>query len=173
MKRTSSIAVVLLFGCLSLVGAQEKVAPRKSWAGKWRGTLTNFPIRPNAKPVEVLLEIGPLPETDNACATWRTTYSEGGVVKQVKDYKLCRGTGPDDLFIDEGGGVKLPARWIGDVLVSPFKYDTILLVSQMRLRGDVLEEEILTVDDKPAVKDGVQPMIPKGIQRLELKRAAQ
>jgi hypothetical protein len=39
----------------------------------------------------------------------------------------------------------------------------------MRLRGDVLEEEILTVDDKPAVA-GPLSMTPKGIQRIELRR---
>ena len=63
----------------------------------------------------------------------------------------------------------MPARIIGDALVSPFKADDILLVSTMRLRGEVLEEEILTVDDKPAIK-GVQPMVPKGVQRIELRR---
>ena len=86
----------------------------------------------------------------------------------VKDYKLCRGTGASDLYIDEGG-VRLAVRIIGDALVCFFKADDVLLVSTMRLRGEVLEEEILTVDDKPAIK-GVQPMVPKGIQRIELKR---
>ena len=100
---------------------------------------------------------------------WKTTYSEGGQVKTVKDYKLCRGTGASDLYIDEGGGVRLPARVIGEALVIPFKADEVLLVSTMRLRGETLEIEILTIDDKPAIK-GVQPMIPKGIQRIELRR---
>jgi hypothetical protein len=89
--------------------------------------------------------------------------------KQVKDYKLCRGTGAADLYIDENNGIKLPARLLGDALISPFKYDNVLLISTMRLRGEVLEEEILTVDDKPAVT-GVQPMNAKGIQRLEFRR---
>jgi hypothetical protein len=42
----------------------------------------------------------------------------------------------------------------------------------MRLRGEVLEEEILTVDDKPATT-GVQPMQAKGIQKLELRRVGE
>ena len=138
------------------------------WEGKWKGTLVNLPAKPGAVPVEVTMEIGAFPTTDGACAAWKTTYSEGGAVKSVKDYKLCRGTGPTDLYIDEGG-LRLPARIIGDALVSPFKADDILLVSTMRLRGEVLEEEILTVDDKPAIK-GVQPMVPKGVQRIELRR---
>lgn len=143
-----------------------------NWEGKWKGKLTNLPTKPDAPQIEVMMEIGEFPTSDNTCSTLRKTYSEGGVVKQVKDYKLCRGTGADDLFIDEGNGVKLTARWIGDALITPFKYGTTLLISTMRLRGEVLEEEILTIDDKPATS-GVQPLTPKGIQRLELRRVVE
>ena len=58
---------------------------------------------------------------------------------------------------------------MGDVLVTPFKVDDYVLVSSVRLRGDILEHEILTIDDQPSVK-GVLPLIPRGIQRLVLKR---
>ncbi len=139
-----------------------------AWEGKWKGTLVNLPSKPSTPPVEVTMEIGAFPVTDNACGAWKTIYSEAGEIKSVKDYKLCRGTGSADLYIDEGG-VRLPVRLIGDALVCPFKSDDTLLVSTMRLRGEVLEEEILTVDDKPAIK-GVQPMVPKGIQRIEMRR---
>ena len=156
-----------LLAAATMISAQE--TSLADWAGTWRGSLVNFPGKPGARPVEVAREIGPLPSADNTCTPFRTTYSEAGVVKQVKDYRLCRGVGPDDLFIDEGGGVKLTARVIGDALISPFKYDETLLVSTMRLRGDVLEEEILTVEDKPAIR-GAQPLRPRGIQRLEFRR---
>jgi len=151
----------------------RKLAPEPKpmvagWEGKWKGTLVNLPTKPGAAPVEVAMEIGAFPTTDNVCSVWKTTFSEAGEVKNVKDYKLCRGTGAADLYIDEGG-VRLPARIIGDALVCPFKTDDTLLVSTMRLRGEVLEEEILTVDDKPAIK-GVLPMTAKGIQRLEMRR---
>jgi len=142
-----------------------------NWEGKWKGTLVNLPAKPGATPVDVMMEIGAFPSADNTCAKWKTTYSEGGEVKQVKDYKLCRGTGATDLYIDEGG-LRLPARVIGDALVCPFKADDILLVSTMRLRGEVLEDEILTVDDKPAIK-GVLPMVPKGIQRIEMRKVVE
>ncbi len=144
-------------------------SPLLAWEGKWSGKLTNLPAKPNAPAVEVTREIGAFPAADNTCTMWKTTYSEGGVVKQVKDYKLCRGVGSADLFIDENNGIKLPAKLLGDSLVSPFKYDNTLLISTVRLRGDVLEEEIVTVDDKPATS-GVLPMLAKGIQRLELRR---
>ena len=91
-----------------------------SWAGSWKGVLTKDPATPGAPVVDVTMDLGPFPSADAECSPWRTTYSEGGVVRQVKDYKLCRGTGAADLYIDEGG-VKLTARWMGDMLVSPFK----------------------------------------------------
>lgn len=147
----------------------EPPSPIAAWEGKWTGSLKNLPARPDAPQVEVTREIGAFPVADNTCSAWKTTYSEAGTVKQVKDYKLCRGTGSADLYIDEGNGIRLPARLLGDALVSPFKYDNVLLISTMRLRGEVLEEEILTVDDKPATS-GVQPMQAKGIQRLEFRR---
>lgn len=141
------------------------------WAGKWRGTLVNFPARANAPRVDVLMEIGGVPMVDNTCTAWRTTYSEGGAVKAVKAYKLCRGTGAEDLFIDEGNGIKLTARWLGDVLVTPFKVDNFLLITTNRLRRDVLEQEIITIDDQPPVK-GVQPLRARSIQRLNLQRVS-
>lgn len=137
--------------------------------GKWKGSLRNIPAKPDAAAVEVEMEIGAIPTTDNSCTMWKTTYLELGVVKQTKDYKLCRGTGADDLYVDEGNNVKLSAKVIGDALVIPFKYDEQLLISTVRLRGESLEEEILTVDDKPAVK-GVQPMNAKSVQRITLTR---
>lgn len=175
MKFTLGIVCMLMLAVSSVGWSQNKPqatpAALPDWSGTWRGTLVNYPQRPGAPVVEVTMEIGPFPAADNTCTPWKTTYAEGGTVKGVKDYKLCRGTGPDDLFIDEGDGVKLTARLIGDVLVSPFKYDNILLISQTRLRGDTLEEEILTADDQPAVK-GVVALRPRAIQRLTLKRVA-
>ncbi|CAF1492820.1 unnamed protein product [Rotaria sp. Silwood1] len=140
-----------------------------NWNGTWRGSLTNYPMRPGSSAVDVLMEIGPYPTSDNTCTVWRNTYLQGGEVQAVKDYRLCRGQGADDLVIDEGDDVKLETRWIGDVLVTPFKYDNLLLISSTRLRGDILEEEIVIIDDKPAIK-GVQSMHTRAIQRIELKR---
>ncbi len=169
MKFMTLCACILLFCTATNVEGQQISAAPKSWAGTWRGPLTNLPAHAGATLVEVTMEIGPFPAADKACSMWRSTYAESGVVKQVKDYRFCRGVGADDLFIDEGDGTKLTAFWMGEVLVSPFKYDDILLVSSMRLRGEVLEHEILSVDDKPAIK-GVQPLRPRSIQRIELRR---
>jgi len=137
-------------------------------SGVWQGRLTNVPAHPGAAPVDVTMEIGALP-ADSGCAPWRTVYAEGGTVRQVKDYRLCRGLSAGELIIDEGDGTRLVARWIGVVLVTPFKLGDVLLVSSIRLRGVFLEEEILSVQDRPAVQ-GVQPLVPRSIQRLVLRR---
>ncbi len=150
----------------------EPKSPIAAWEGKWKGKLVNVPAKPDATPVEVEREIGAFPTANNTCSMWKTTYTELGVVKQVKDYKLCRGTGADDIYIDEGNGVKLTAKIVGDALVTAFKSGNTLLISTVRLRGETLEEEILTVDDKPATM-GVQPMNAKSIQRIELKRVTE
>lgn len=140
-----------------------------NWNGTWRGSLTNYPSRGPSPAVDVLLELGPFPVSDNTCTMWRYTYTESGKAPLVKDYRLCRGDGADDLFIDEGDGTKLAAQWIGDVLITPFKYDNLLLIDSMRVRDDVLEEEILTADDKHSTK-GVVSLRARGIQRIQAKR---
>ncbi|MGB4989174.1 MAG: S9 family peptidase [Pyrinomonadaceae bacterium] len=138
------------------------------WAGKWKGTVANFPSVAGVSPVEVTMEIGPIPTSDGACSIWKTTFSEGGSVTSVKDNKLCRGSGVNDLYIDlyidEGSGVRIPVRAIGDALISTVRSGDGLSVSTMKLRGETLEQEILSVDG------GAQSNLPKGIQRIEMKR---
>jgi hypothetical protein len=138
-------------------------------AGRWAGVLVNFPARTGAPRVEVHMELGALPATDSTCVPWHTTYREQGEVRGVKAYRLCRGAGAQSLYIDEGGGVHLAARVIGDVLVSAFKVGPLLLVTHLRVEGDVLTEEIITVDDR-AGSDGLVTLPVRGIQRLVLKR---
>jgi hypothetical protein len=164
------VALALLLPTSAPSAAQSPAAPN-AWSGTWRGTLINLPTRPNATAVEVTREVGAIPTSDSTCAALRTTYRESGAVRAVKDYKLCRGRGADDWYVDEGGGLTLAARWFGDALISAFKYDSLLLISTMRLRDDVLEEEILTVDDRPAVK-GALSLSTRGIQRLQLRRVS-
>jgi hypothetical protein len=164
-RRGAALVALAVLATAPALPAQ--VAP-PDISGVWQGRLTNLPARPGAAAVDVTMEIGTLP-ADSGCAPWRTTYAEGGTVRQVKDYRLCRGSNADDLYIDEGDGTRLAARWLGDVLVAPFKVGDALLVSSIRLRGVFLEEEILSVQDRPAVQ-GVQPLVPRGIQRLVLRR---
>lgn len=153
----------------ALATAPMPPQPPPSLTGTWKGTLVNLPLKPEAPRIDVTMEIGPMPSADHTCTPWKTTYSEAGVVKQVKDYRLCRGAGVNDLVVDEGDGVTLTARWVGDVLVSPFKYGKLLLVTETRVRGDVLEEEIFTMDDQPAT-EGVVSLTPRSLQRLTLRR---
>lgn len=149
--------------------APEPKLSMTAWAGKWKGKLVDLPAKPGAVPVEVTMELGEFPTTDNACAVYKTTFSQSGTPDIVKDYKFCRGSGRDDLYVDEGGGVKLSSRVIGDSVVTPFKNGNNLRIATMRLRGETLEQEVLTVSDKPA-SAGVVPMLAQSVQRIELKR---
>lgn len=156
---------------ISVLGSAELTAQAApDWAGTWRGTLVNLPLRPGATVVNVTMELGALPTTDSTCVRWRTTYAERDTVRGVKDYRLCRGTGPADLYVDEGGGVRLAAQLLGDVLVSAFKVRDILLTTQLRVRGDTLEEEIFSIGDRPAT-DGLVTLTARSVQRLTLTRS--
>lgn len=164
-------AVLLLTVAGGEVAAQSASEPVPAIGGRWEGELTNFPLRPTAPRVRVTVELGSFPVTDNTCVPWKTTYAERDTVRAVKDYQLCRGTGAQDLFVDEGGGVRLKASLLGGVLVSAFKTGPILLLTHLRVDGDMLEEEIVTIDDQPAT-EGLVTMRTRGIQRLRLTRVS-
>ena len=162
------ITIALLLGLATAAYAQD-LSPLDAWSGSWRGTLVNMPEAPSAPHVVVTMTFGPATPTNGRCIPWHTTHTEGGVTKQVKDYKICRGESAGAWYIDEGPGTHLTGRWLGTAFVSSFKADTFLVVATMRLTGDVLTEEIVTVDDKPAIS-GIQPLVPRSIQRIEMRR---
>jgi hypothetical protein len=159
----------VLLGLTLVWGRTAAAQSAPDISGHWKGTLVNLPGRPNATPVQVTMELGAIPVVDGACVPWKTTYSERDTVRATKDYRLCRGTGPQSLYVDEGDGVKLQTALLGDVLVSSFKAGRVLLVTHLRVRGDTLEEEIITADDLPAT-EGVVSMRSRAIQRLLLTR---
>ncbi|MEP7384007.1 MAG: hypothetical protein ABI910_20170 [Gemmatimonadota bacterium] len=169
MMRATLGLVMALCLCPRSSSAQRSADSAPAWEGTWRGELTNFPARAGAPRVTVVREVGAWPQVDNSCSLWRTTYLEDGVVKGVKDYQLCRGAGADDFAIDEGGGLRLASRWIGEVLITPFKFDDLLLIASTRVQGNMMVEEIVTVRDKPATT-GALPLRAQGVQRLELRR---
>lgn len=138
-------------------------------AGTWEGTLEDHPARPGAPRVDVTIELGALPTADSTCVPWRTTYREQGTVRMVKDYRLCRGQGAADLYVDEGEGLRLRADLIGGLLLSTFKAGTVLLTTRLAVRGDTLVEEIITAEDAPAT-DGVVSLRTRGVQRLTVVR---
>ncbi|MEN9507791.1 MAG: hypothetical protein RLZZ621_354 [Gemmatimonadota bacterium] len=163
-----ALGVLLAVGLLaigSLVGRPAGAQSPPELAGTWKGTLVNLPARPGASTVEVTIELGALPDVPGRCSPWKTTYREGGAVRGVKDYQLCRGDGATEFFVDEGDGVRLRANLLGDVLVSAFKMGSILLVTHLRVRGDTLEEEIVSITDAPA-DTGLVTMPARSIQRI-------
>jgi hypothetical protein len=170
LSHTAIFCAIILIPLASPITLRAQ-ARLPAWAGTWRGKLANLPAPPGAPEVEVTIELEPFPAADSVCSLWRNTYSEHGTVKQVKDYHLCRGHGPDDLYVDEGNGTKLTARLLGDVLVTPFKVDGVVIFGTLRLRGDALEEEILSADDKPSTSD-VLALAPRPLQRIVLRRVS-
>ncbi len=159
------LLVVALLAAAAAPAAAEGVA---GWEGKWEGTLVNLPGRPGAPVVKIERETGPWPAA-NACTPFVTRYIVAGQPTQTKDYRLCRGAEATDLWVDEGGGVTLAARLLGDVLVSPFKYGNILLVASTRVEGDRMIEEILSARDAPAT-EGVVKLTATNLQRLDFRR---
>jgi hypothetical protein len=141
-----------------------------AWQGTWKGELRNFPARAGAKSVEVEVKLGEWPSREGECAEWKTTYREGGEVKGVKDYTLCRSGPEGEYFVDEGNGVKLPARLLDGALVSQFKYGKTLLTTILELRDGVLVEHIYTAGDEAAT-EGVRTLPVKGVQKITLRRA--
>lgn len=166
---TSSPRPAAVAGVLGLsLCAAATAAPVPDWSGRWQGELVNLPLRAGAPSVTVRAEIGPWPSA-GSCSIWRRSFESTAHPPMTKDYLLCRSQVGDDLYIDERDGVKLAAQLVGDTLLTPFKYGKLILLASTRLRGDVLEEEIVTVDDKPAV-DGPLPLVARGVQRISLRR---
>lgn len=119
--------------------------------------------------LEVTLQLGPFPTVDNNCTMWHSTYRQEGKVVAIKDYRLCRRNSDEDLFTDERNGIILDSQWIGGELVTPYKSDNILYIAVNRFRGDIFEEEIITVDDINTT-DKVQSLRTRAIYRTEMKR---
>jgi hypothetical protein len=178
MRRVVATGVVRAIVALAVLGLPAHAqSSLDGLAGQWRGTLENLPRRPGAPRVTVEMTLGGIPARDDECREWTTRYVERDTVRQVKAYRLCRGRGPDALHVDEGDGVRLDARVVGDVLVSAFRVQGLLLVTHLRVRGDTLEEEIVTIDDRspagaaPAGDGtGIASLRVRGIQRLVLVR---
>ncbi|TDP72261.1 hypothetical protein [Roseateles toxinivorans] len=168
-NKTAAALAALLLGATTWLPAHAQ--PRPDWSGTWQGTLVNLPLRPGVPVVSVRAEIGPWPTAEQACTTWRRSYSTPEQPTQVKDYRLCRGATDDEWIVDEGNGVKLNGRMRGDMFVSPFKYDKLILVATTRLRGETLEDEIITIDDKPAV-EGPLTLNARTIQRITFRRVS-
>ncbi|CAF3735461.1 unnamed protein product [Rotaria sp. Silwood1] len=141
-----------------------------NWTGTWYGVVEAYPEGETGAGWNVTLEIGTYPIVGDSCTIWRSIFTENGILQATKDYRFCRGRDPDDLFIDEGGGVKIAAQWINDVLVSPFKYKGVFAVSSMRMRGNILEEEILITDDNPSIENVVVSVRARSIHLMTMRR---
>jgi hypothetical protein len=141
-----------------------------NWTGTWHGMLEAYPEGEVGAGWNSRWEIGTYPRVDNSCTIWRIIYTVNGTVQATKDNRFCRGRGSDDLFIAEGGGGKVAVQWINDMLVSAFKHTGVFAVARMRMRGDTLEEQILTTDDNPGIENVVVSVRAHSIHSIRMKR---
>ncbi|CAF1617767.1 unnamed protein product, partial [Rotaria sp. Silwood1] len=125
-----------------------------NWTGTWYGMTKAYPEGTLGTGWNVTFDVGPYPMVDNSCTAWRSIFKENGTITLTKNNRFCRGHGPDDLYIEDGGsGSKVAVQWIHNVLVSSFKYQGVFAVASMRMRGDILEEEIIISGDNPAIEN--------------------
>jgi hypothetical protein len=113
------------------------------WHGVWHGNLLNLPATEPSPTIKVNLEIGVGDEPDDGCLTWRSTYTDDGVVRAVKDYRLCQVAGR--YVIDEGGGLELEVSMFGNRLYSVFRVQDVTLVTRYEIDEDQLVQEILSM----------------------------
>ena len=143
---------------------------RTNWTGTWHGAIEAYPEGQPGHGWHKTIVIGPYPTADNTCTTWNSTFTQHGVVQLRKDYRFCRGRDAGDLYIDIGSGATLRVQWINDVLISSFKHNGVFGVSSLRLRSDILKEEVINADDKPGVEDTVVSMRTHSIHFIEMKQ---
>lgn len=161
-----------LVACAAMVGAGAPLAAdagQNGWTGAWEGELQNFPIRPGAPVIKIRREVGSWPAKVGECADLRTIYSENGVEKGRKDYRLCLGATPDQFIVDEGNGVELKARLLDGKLVTTFKYGATILIAITRVQGEQMTEEIYSSADQPA-SDSIVTMPTRNLQLLTFHR---
>jgi hypothetical protein len=142
---------------------------KPDWSGTWRGLLTIDPPDAGPSGMEVTLELGPFPTAANNCTRWHSTYRKDGEVQAIKDYRLCRRNSDEDLFTDERNGIILATQWIGEALISSYKADNVFYIVTNRMRGDIFEEEIVTVDDT-SISPGVQSLRTRAVYRTKMRR---
>lgn len=121
------------------------------WHGRWSGPLTIHAPGRAAQVLTLTLEIRPARGT---ALTWRITFAPTGKPPIVRDYRLLLGTTAGRYQIDEGNGVRLGARLLGDTLYAPFKLGTQLLTARYRRVADRLEYELTVIALAPPASAG-------------------
>ncbi|CAF0840421.1 unnamed protein product [Adineta steineri] len=144
-------------------------ASQTNWTGNWSGVIEAYPEGEMGAGWTKTLEIGDYPMANYSCTTLRGIMKENDTVRITKDYRLCRGRGADDLYIDQGDAT-LAVQWMNDVLVAPFKFNGVFAVSRLRMRGDILEEEIVITDDTPAVKNVLVSVRARSLHLIQMRR---
>lgn len=141
-----------------------------NWIGTWHGVIETYPEGQPGDGWHKTLVIGSYPTDDHTCTTWNGSFTQHGVTQLLKDYRFCRGNNATDLYIDVGDGTTLGVQRIDPIFITAFKSSGLYVISSLRMRGDTLEEEIITADDKPADGKNLVSMGVHSIHHIQMKR---
>lgn len=112
---------------------------------------------------------------DPATLSWTIVYGEGEA-KQERPYTLVAvDAAKGELAIDEGNGIVLPTRRLGDSLWSAFAVEQTMLVASYRLErhdqrtpeDDTITVEIATMPTEPSGTTGNTPAAGGGVPRVD------
>lgn len=166
--------------CAAGAGAEPPVSAARAddtqllpeWHGVWQGRLETLPAKADKAPsADVVLEVGPGPDPDDGCLTWRSTFTSVDYPPQVKDYRLCR-TADGQFVMDEGGGLLLHTFVLGNVMYSAFEAQGTTLFSATRLKGNEMVFDIYFADKAEHPVPGITSFRGEAIQRTVFLRTA-
>ncbi len=159
----SSISIVAL---LTTFPVSEDVGLSPKWHGTWHGTMTTVNSMDLRRQIAVVFEVKPIKKS--RALTWRMTYGTGDK-KLVKNYKLIpKEKSPGRFLLDEGNGVALPARMVGDVIYSQFKAGDLFLTARYELRGKELHFELTSA--QPQKLGRLKVLAVRVVQSVLLRR---
>ncbi len=180
MSACHCAGVMLLQALVLMLGLAS--SEQQDWSGDWIGYATHWPGEsPLGPDVQIKFHIGPMPNSDHTCTEWVEHFFANGSKMMAKDYMYCRGKNATDIWIDEGksppspvdSGLRLPSTWMGDMLVSTFKYKGVQLSSTTRLSADgTLTEEMITFTDNVADPSKPTATFPLDLDRFIYTRAS-
>jgi len=144
MSRLSLFILALAFVAPGSL-AQNTGLP-ESWLGTWEGTMINHMVGSEGGTIPVRMEIALL---ETGAYVWRTVYNNDEEMG-LRDYRMIPVTDEPGQFInDEQNGILLRTSLIGGELRSAFEVGPQNLISNYRLDGDTLIQEVTfwTSDD--------------------------
>ncbi|CAF1531644.1 unnamed protein product [Adineta ricciae] len=166
------LCLIIIISCKTIHGWPSNTSEidKNDWTGIWFGVVEGYPKDALGVGWNVTWEIGSYPMIDHHCTTWRIVYRSENVIQLEKNNEFCRGNDSNDLYIRDKNGGKAAVQWIDDVLTSAFKSQGSFAIARMKMHKNILEEEILLTDDKPAMDNVVVSLRTLSFHSIKMKR---